>query len=707
MPQAITKSSTAQYFAKNLQQVGFSSATKAVLTTLKEAVDNALDACEEAGIPPDIKIYIQKKGQGSSRNTDLISVIVEDNGPGISVQDIPKVFGEYLASSKFGRGRCSRGQQGIGISAATTWAQLTNARGVRVISKTKSMSKGLSVTVGMDIKNNRGILKDKKDVPFKPHGLRVEFYIDGRVQLNGEGGLITYLEGTTLVNPHLQLEYKLLDGELRKIPRVSDKVPKIPPATLPHPHTMKLGEFLHHASLYGRMNFRKFLKQGFSKITDSLISEMRKEGLSSALFNKAMTSITEKEYKHIFQVLQKIPITHPTTQSVLIVGEEALASSIHRLGEVDFFSVVTRKPRICDSKCVVVEVAIARLQKKRKDEDSLIQLLRFANRVPLQFDKSSCAITKAAESVNWRTYGLPQSKNHLPQGPYVFAISVTSPFIKFKNASKETIDASDELVEEIRLALMQAGQKLKRHIRKEMRTEDLMRKKEYIEKFAPILIKKLGDITKANKKQMQAAKKGLYKILSRDALAAEKALSEAEIKLQEMKGKIDQKRLSLMASTSEKPQEVSVTEGGKEHATQEGKHQSVKKAKTAKPKKGKKKVQKAKTAKPKKGKKKVQKAKIAKSKKGKRKVQKAKIAKSKKGKRKVQKITRKKKHSKKKVQKAKIAKSKKGKRKVQKITRKKKHGKKKVQKAKIAKSKKGKRKVQKITRKKKHGKKKK
>ena len=667
MSQAITKSSTAQYFAKNLQQVGFSSPTKAVLTTLKEAVDNALDACEEAGIAPDIKIYIEKKGQGSSRNTDLISVIVEDNGPGISVQDISRVFGEYLASSKFGRGRCSRGQQGIGISAATTWAQLTNARGVKVISKTKSMSKGLSVTVGMDIKNNRGVLKDKKEVSFKPHGVRVEFLIDGRVQLNGEGGLITYLEGTTLVNPHLQLEYKLLNGELRNIPRVSDKVPRIPPATLPHPHTMKLGEFLHHASLYGRMNFRKFLKQGFSKITDSLISEMRKEGLSATLFNKSMTSISEKEYKHIFQVLQKIPITHPTTQSVLIVGEEALASSVHRLGEVDFFSVVTRKPKICDSKCVVIEVAIARLQRKQKEEDSLIQLLRFANRVPLQFDKSSCAITKAAESVNWRAYGLSQSKNHLPQGPYVFAISVTSPFIKFKNASKETIDASDELVEEIRLALMQAGQKLKRHIRKEMHTEDLMRKKEYIEKFAPILIKKLGDITKANKKEMLMAEKGLYKILSRDALAAEKALSEAELKLQEMKGKLNQKRISFMKSSLEKPQEVSgTTEERKESATQEEKNSSAKKV-------------------PEKKTEKSEKIKVVQSEK------------------KVQKVTKNKKQGKKKVQKV-TRKKKQGKKKVQKVTRKKKQGKKKVQKV-TRKKKQGKKKVQKVTRKKKHGKK--
>ena len=528
----ITKSSTAEYFSKNLQQVGFSSPTKAVLTTLKEAVDNSLDACEEAGIAPELKIRIEKKGKGSSRNTDLIAVTVEDNGPGLELKDIPKVFGEYLASSKFGRGRCSRGQQGIGISAATTWAQLTNAAGAQVISKTKG-KKAVSLRVDMDIKNNKGVIKDKKTFDFdKPHGLTVKFLIDGRVQLNGEGGLITYLEGASLVNPHLSLEYQLLDQDKKTIPRVTSSVPVIPPAIPPHPHTMKLGEFLRHAGLYGSISLKKFLRTGFSRISGKAVSDMISAGLTPSLLKKKLPRLTDGEYKHIFQTIQKIRLKNPTTQSVLIVGEEGLAESIQRLGEVDFFSVITRSPRICDHKSVVVETALARFKNRVKDEESVVQLLRFANRVPLQFDKSSCAITKAVESVNWRAYGIAQPKKSLPVGPYIFAVAVTSPFIKFKNASKETIDASEELVDEIRLTLQRAGQKLKRHIRKEMNAEDLLRKKEYIEKFAPILIKKLGDITGADQKAVDKAKKGLYAILSKDEEKAEKALHEASSQLQ-------------------------------------------------------------------------------------------------------------------------------------------------------------------------------
>ena len=549
MASQITTSSTAEYFAKNLQQVGFSSPTKAVLTTLKEAVDNSLDACEDHSILPEIKISIQKISKGSAKNTDLIEIIVEDNGPGLELEDLAKVFGEYLASSKFGKGRCSRGQQGIGISAATTWAQLTNAAGVQIMSKTKRMNKAVKVQVDVDIRKNKGLIKNQSKMQWnKAHGLRAAFRIDGRIQLRGDGGLLTYIEGTSIVNPHLTLEYKLMDMETVKIKRVSDKVPVIPPATKPHPHTMKLGEFISHAHLYGGAELSTFLKGGFSRITDGVVQAFAANGLRKSFLQTRLPSLKEKDFKEIFRAIQNTDMSNPSTRSVLTIGEEGLAGSIQRLGDIDFFSVVTRKPRICDHKPVVVEAAVARFIRRRgvergseekktngDQEAAPIQLLRFANRVPLQFDKSSCAITKSVESVNWRSYGLNQSKNSLPLGPYVFAVSVTSPFIKFKNASKETIDASEELVDEIRKTLQQTGQKLSRHIRKEQKAHDLQRKMLYIEKFVPILIKKLADITSAPQARVKRAEQGIKKILEKDTKMAEQALKEAKGRLESLK----------------------------------------------------------------------------------------------------------------------------------------------------------------------------
>lgn len=564
MAKTITSSSTAEYFAKNLQQVGFSSPLKAVLTTLKEAVDNSLDACEESGILPDITVEVRKTGSGSSKSADLVEIIVEDNGPGIDPEDLPKVYGEYLASSKFGRGQCTRGQQGIGISAAVTWAQLTNASGVFVTSKTSRMRKAIRATIDVDIKQNKGSIKAKEMIDWdKPHGVRVEFRIDGRIQLNGDGGILTYLEGTTLVNPHLKLRYKLGDADWVLIERVSEILPEIPPATLPHPHTMKLGEFITHAGLFGKIDFGKFLKTGFSRVSDLTLKDLAKNGVPKALLAAPTNKLKEEQLKNAFMVIGKTELQSPSTRSVLTVGEEAMAKSILRLGDVDFFSVVTRKPRIADFKPVVVEVALARFLNRGSEDDS-IQLLRFANRVPLQFDKSACAITNAVESVNWRAYGLQQSKDSLPMGPYVFAISVVSPFIKFKNASKETIDASEELVEEIRRALMQAGQKLSRHIRRENKEADLERKIAHIEQFGPILVDGLVRISGAKESRKVKAQEGLKKLLGRDAKAAQKDLSEAEVKLQALKERQEKAGLFFTASSKNESKNDSPVEAEEE-----------------------------------------------------------------------------------------------------------------------------------------------
>ncbi|MEW6055954.1 MAG: DNA topoisomerase VI subunit B [Bdellovibrionota bacterium] len=525
----ISSSSTAEYFSKNLQQVGFSSQTKAVLTTLKEAVDNALDACEDSDILPDLSVEIEKVGAGSLKNSDQIRVRVQDNGPGIPIDEITKVFGEYLASSKFGRGRCSRGQQGIGISAATTWAQLTSAQGVLVITKTKDMRKAIRAVVEVDIKHNRGVLKNKETIDWdRPHGVSVEFLIDGRIQLNGEGGLLNYLTGTALVNPHLTLRYKVPESEWQVLERVTDTIPLIPDATEPHPHTMKLGEFIAHSHLFGRTRVDGWLKKGFSRVTDSTITEIKKTGVKAGILSKNVDAVSEAEFKELFTAIQNTPLMAPSTKSVLSIGEDALSKAIKRLGNIDFFSVVTRKPTICDFKPIQIEVAIARLLDRVVDDaDAPATILRFANRVPLQFDKSACAIVKAIETVNWRAYSLVQPKNSLPQGPYVIAVSVVSPFIKFKNASKETVDASDELVEEIRRALIQAGQRLSRHIRREVRENALEEKLRHIEQFCPILVDGLCRITSANPNRRKRAEEGLVKILGRDAKAAEQELEAA------------------------------------------------------------------------------------------------------------------------------------------------------------------------------------
>ncbi|MEN9835391.1 MAG: hypothetical protein RL011_1584, partial [Pseudomonadota bacterium] len=468
------------------------------------------------------------------KNTDQIRIYVEDNGPGIDPDDVAKVFGEYLASSKFGRGRCSRGQQGIGISAATTWAMQTTATGARVVTKTKSARKAFKCVVDMDLKNNKGVLRDKGNVDWtRPHGTSIEFKLDGRIQLNGEGGLLNYIRSTVLLNPHMTLHYEISDVAPATLDRVVNTVPVVPQATEPHPHTMKLGEFMSHARLFGRTKTNVWLKRGFSRVTDKVLQDLvNQKGLKRKVLDSFVDSLPDEEFKALFSAIQSVDLLPPATTSVLSVGEDGLALSIRRIGDIDFFAVLSRKPVICDFKPLQVEVAIARLRERRgEDNEEQVQVLRFANRVPLQFDKAACAIVKAITSVNWRSYGLKQPRNGLPLGPYIVAVSVVSPFIKFKNASKETIDASDELVEELRRALMQTGQRLSRYLSREHKAGELEQRVQHIEQFGPILVETLGRILGASDERKRAATAGLAKILEKDTKGIKKDLADAEGRL--------------------------------------------------------------------------------------------------------------------------------------------------------------------------------
>ena len=243
------------------------------------------------------------------------------------------MFGEYLASSKFGRGRCSRGQQGIGISAATTWGQLTTGTGARVITKTPAMRKALSCLVEVDIKHNQGVVKDRQMIDWDRlhgasdgaphgtphsalHGTIVEFLIDGRIQLNGEAGLLNYLNGTTLVNPHLTLRYAVPDVQPQEIVRVTTQVPHIPPATEPHPHTMKLGEFIAHSHLFGRVKAGAWLKKGFSRIREGTLNELvaAKCGVTRGMLDKSVDALTDVDFKTLFVGLQNLKLMAPSTR---------------------------------------------------------------------------------------------------------------------------------------------------------------------------------------------------------------------------------------------------------------------------------------------------------------------------------------------------------------------------------------------------------
>jgi DNA topoisomerase-6 subunit B len=533
----ITSTSIASYFSKNLQQLGFSSPTRALTMSCKESVENAIDALREHQIKdPTITILIQKVGEGHTKNVDRIKLRVDDNGPGIDENVIANALGSILTGSRFGRGQATLGAQGAGSTALLIYALLTTGKGCAVITKTEKMKKAMRGVIETDIEQNTGLIKGKEYLDWdRAHGLSVEYEIEAKAQINGESGLLTYLTSLALVHPFITFKYKFLDEDWQEIKRIVEYMPPLPPATKPHPQTFRLGEFIAHSHLFPDHSTERWLKTTFSRITDATIKDLKAKGIQSKLLATRVDKLTTEDIKKLYSTFQDLTIIAPSTKSVLSLGEDTLAKSIQRLGDIDFFSVVTRKPTVVDMRPVQIEIAIARFAGTAGTVEDYVKILRFANFSPLVFDKSADCVYEAIKSVNWKNYGIEQPKDSIPLGPYVIAVSIVSPSLKFVNASKTALDSGPELTEEIRSALQMAGLKLSKHIRHEDAANDLEEKRLYIEKFGPILINALCRITGAEPAQKTAAELGLRKILGRDVNEAKHEMKEAHAKVKKIK----------------------------------------------------------------------------------------------------------------------------------------------------------------------------
>ena len=258
--------SVSEFFTKNRHLLGFDNPRKALLTCVKEAVDNALDACEEGGILPEVTVQLEVVAVGSSAirpasQATRFRVTVTDNGPGIVRQQIPKIFAKLLYGSKFHRLRMSRGQQGIGISAAGMYGQLTTGKPVKIISRIGPKASAHYFEVQIDTKKNEPLVHENKQIEWdQPRGTEVAIEVEGRYQ-KGRASVDEYLEQTSIANPHVRLIYRTPDGETKDYPRAYHELPPSPKEIKPHP--------------YGIEDFGMFLK---------MLHEAKNQTLSSFFF---------------------------------------------------------------------------------------------------------------------------------------------------------------------------------------------------------------------------------------------------------------------------------------------------------------------------------------------------------------------------------------------------------------------------------------
>jgi DNA topoisomerase-6 subunit B len=502
--------SVSEFFVKNRHLLGFDNPQKALLTAVRECVDNSLDACGEAGFLPALRIHIEQLAE------DRFRVAVDDNGPGIVRKQIPRVFGKLLYGSKFHTLKQQRGQQGIGVSAAGMYGQLTTGKPVRIVSRTARRQPAHLFEVTVDTKRNEPlVLKDETVEWDRDHGTRVEIELEATYK-KGRRSVDDYVEQTALANPHAEIFYTPPRQEPVHYARAVARLPEEPKEIKPHPYGVELGRLLRMLQDTPARTLGAALKSDFSRVTDKVVAALAEA--AHVRPDARPRNLTPVEVERLHRAFSTVKIMGPPTNCLSPIGEEAIVAGLRKRIEADYYEAVTRPPAVYRGNPFQVEVGLA--YGGTLPGEDLIELYRLANRVPLQYQASACAITKAAMTVDWRAYGLQMSKGALPSGPMVLMIHIASVWVPFTSESKEAIAHYPEIVKELRLALMEVGRKLSTHIRHRRRSEAEAKKRSYIHKFIPHIGIALKDILALSDREEKRVVETLRRTLerSREAL---------------------------------------------------------------------------------------------------------------------------------------------------------------------------------------------
>lgn len=495
----------AEFFARNRHLLGFDNKRKALMTTIKEAVDNSLDACEEGNVLPEISVEV------INLENERFRVIVEDNGPGIVKKQIPHIFARLLYGSKFFKLSQSRGQQGIGISASVLYAQLTTGKPAKIRSKISAKGDAHYYELKIDTQSNKPhILKEEVVEWGKDHGTRIELDLEGSYQ-GGSQSIDQYLKQTAIVNPHVTIIYTNPKAEQIIFPRATDKLPRQPVEIKPHPYGVELGVLLSMLKMTEARTLQSFLTQEFSRVGSGTAKQICEN--AALLPNTKPKDVTREMGEKLHEGINKTKIIAPPTDCISPIGDELLEKGLRKEINAEFYAATTRPPSVYRGNPFIIEVGIA--YGGEIPADSSMTLYRYANRVPLLFQQGACAFTKSVINTAWRNYGLNQSRGALPVGPLAVAVHIGSVWVPFTSESKEAIAHYPEIIKEVKLALQECGRKLSTFIHKKKRIQMEGAKRSYIETYIPHVASALKDLLGIKDKDEEKIKELLKEILEK------------------------------------------------------------------------------------------------------------------------------------------------------------------------------------------------
>jgi DNA topoisomerase-6 subunit B len=543
--------SVSEFFAKNRHLLGFDNPRKAVLTTVKEAVDNSLDACEEAGILPEIAVILEdlEPNRPATAKSSRYRITVIDNGPGIVRKQVENIFGRLLYGSKFHRLKMSRGQQGIGISAAGMYGLITTGRPMTIFTKPKAGQPTHHIELAMNTKTNRAEVtfdKEVKEFPPRrfrdmsagtkalaeqggfltdsefPTGTSVSIELDGKYQ-RGRGSVDEFLELTAIANPHARIVFVpptrvtedeepdvLLEAEATAAAKATVTtetsgvvvfprgVQELPPETReiqPHPKGIELGILLQMLKDYELAEkggtLYNFLQDRFCRVSPATASSMC-EAIGVTSRAKA-GDIEPPQAEKLYKVFQESRLAPPPTDCLAPIGVRQLLAGMLKGVRAEFYSASSRSAEVYRGRPFQIEAAIAFGGELPADESA--RVIRFANRVPLLFQQSACSSFKAVTETAWKNYSLQQPRGALPVGPLVIMIHMASVWVPFTSESKEAIADYDEIRKEMKLALMECGRKLGTYLRKRQKMRREGERRDVFERYIGEISKAIHEVT--------------------------------------------------------------------------------------------------------------------------------------------------------------------------------------------------------------------
>jgi DNA topoisomerase-6 subunit B len=485
-----------EFFEKNKHFLGFDTLTRALITAVKEAVDNALDACEEARILPDIVVQITK----IDNKKDILQLDVEDNGPGIPRTSIEKVFGQLLFGSRFHAIRQSRGQQGIGITGVVMYSQLTTGDPTHVESKIAKEATAVAVDIGLDTRKNKAVKsnQDRVDWGEKVHGLKIRTSMKAKYQ-KGRQSVWQYLRMTSIVNPHADILFIDPDGQEHHWPRVTEKLPGRVEAIKPHPNGIELGQLQRLCGESSESRMTTFLRRNFSGVSGRAAKELCQVAeLEEKLKPKSLKADQIRALLEAFQgerMLRGKPVKllNPPTSCLSPIEELLIKKGLSKTIDSKFVTTMTRAPSVTQGNPFQIEVGL--IFGEGMAADKPVEILRFANRVPLMYQQGGCLLTKAIESVDWRQYGLDQAGGRgVPKGPAAILVHLASTNVQFTSEAKEALSDNEVVMEEARKAMLEMGRGLRKHLEKKKKMGKTREKFELINDIIPAIAEKSASL---------------------------------------------------------------------------------------------------------------------------------------------------------------------------------------------------------------------